>query len=57
MIVQMKLLNFFLPMTQQPPGGLGSPSLPMLHDHTQTHHTPSVGLLWRSDQSVAETST
>jgi hypothetical protein len=50
----MKLL--FFSMMQQPRRP-GSPSLSTLHDHTQTHHTPSVGLLWASDQPVAETST
>ena len=44
------------PVVQQPPRGPRDSSLSRLHDHTQTH-THSLGLLWTSDQLVAETYT
>jgi hypothetical protein len=45
---------YFFPVARQPIEGQGF-SLTKLHDHTQTHH--SVGLLWTSDQPLAEIST
>jgi hypothetical protein len=50
------LFVFLFPMARQPLGGLGLLIFSRLRDHTlDTPH--SVGLLWTSDQSVAETST
>ena len=46
--------NFFFPVVQQPPVGQGL-FIVRIYDHTQTH-PHSVGLLWTSDQLVAETS-
>ena len=39
-----------------PPQWVRASSLPNLHDHTQDTPHP-IGLLWKSDRSVAETST
>jgi hypothetical protein len=42
-------------MAQQPLGGLGLLIIEASRSHSDTPH--SVGLLWTSDQPVAETST
>jgi len=46
---------FFFPMTQQPPVGQDLFIVEDSLSHSDTPH--SVGLLWTSDQPVAETST
>jgi len=46
---------FFPPMAQQPPTGQGFLFIEASRSHSDTPHT--VGLLWTSDQPVAETST
>jgi hypothetical protein len=47
--------SFFPPMAQQPLVGQGLLIIEASRSHSDTPH--SVGLLWTSDQSVAETST
>jgi len=44
--------NFFFPVALQPKAGHG-----LLIDDVSRSHTTTVGLLWASDQGVAETST
>jgi hypothetical protein len=46
---------FLFPMARQPLGGLGLLIIEASRSHSDTPH--SVGLLWASDQPVAETST
>jgi hypothetical protein len=50
-----KLVSFpsFFPVAQEPKSGLGRLVLEVSRSHSDTPH--SVGLLWTSDQSVAET--
>jgi hypothetical protein len=48
-------ITFFFPVAQQPKSSLGHLLLEFSQSHSDTPH--SVGLLWMSDQSVAETST
>jgi hypothetical protein len=45
----------FFPMPEQPPVGQGLPIIEASRSHSDTPH--SVGLLWTSDQPVAETPT
>jgi hypothetical protein len=47
----------FFPMARQPLGGPRPPHFSRLHDHTFLDTPHSVGLLWTSNQLVAETST
>ena len=47
--------QFFISMAQQPLGGLGRLIIDASRSHSDT--SQSVGLLWRGDQSDAETST
>jgi hypothetical protein len=54
--VHIYIYIYIFPMARQPNMGLGLLVLSRFHDHTL--NTPqSVGLLWTSDQPVAETST
>ena len=48
-------LLYFSPMAQQPLVGQGLLIIEASRSHSDTSH--SVGLLWTSDQPVAETST
>jgi hypothetical protein len=49
------MYKFFFPMAQQPLLGQGPLIIEASRSHSDTPH--SVGLLWTSDQPVAETST
>jgi hypothetical protein len=53
------LSSSFFPgqMARQAPWGPRPPQFSRLHDHTLLDTPHSVGLLWMSDQPVAETST
>ena len=52
------LLIPFLPEAQQPNSGLGRLTIPVSVSHTHTHtHTHSVGVLWTSEQLLAEAAT
>ena len=48
--------RFLFPVTLRPNAGQGLPSHEVSRSHTTTHQH-SVGLLWTSDQLVAETCT
>jgi hypothetical protein len=54
----MKPMVFFFHMALQPNAGYDLLIHEVFRDHTHTHDAPqSVGFLWTSDQSIAETST
>jgi hypothetical protein len=54
-ILDFIILIYFFPMARQPLGVLGNLIIEASRSHSDTPH--SVGLLWTSDQPVAETST